>query len=553
MFKSLSINNYALIDRLDISVEPGFTVITGETGAGKSIMLGALGILLGGRAEARAVRTGAAKCVVEAAFDVSALGIQGFFDENDIDFDGEECILRREVTAAGKSRAFINDTPVPAARLKELGALVIDIHSQHRNLLIGREDYLLDTLDTVAANSAEKEAYAEAFAHWRKAEEDLKALRLQAEKGQTDGDYLKFQLTQIQEATLLPDEQEELEKENALLEHAEEIKASLGSAAFAINGSDGERLAELRRAAQLLESIAAHLPEAAALAERLESARIEIGDIADELERQSEGIDFNPARAEQVASRLNLIYDLLQKHRAASITELLALAKDWEEQLNRLENMESLLEESQRRCTALLADLSKKGSVLTATRGKAAKIVEQSLTESLHTLGMPNVSIRFSLQPREVPAACGMDTPVFLFSANKNVPMQPVSEIASGGEIARVMLALKGLIARHKNLPTIIFDEIDTGVSGTMAERMAVMMGEIAKHCQVLCITHLPQIAAKGNAHFRVHKEENETGTTSHISRLTPEERVREIATMLSGAEISEAAVSNAKALLGMP
>ena len=553
MFKSLSINNYALIDRLDISVEPGFTVITGETGAGKSIMLGALGILLGGRAEARAVRTGAAKCVVEAAFDVSALGIQGFFEENDIDFDGEECILRREVTAAGKSRAFINDTPVPAARLKELGALVIDIHSQHRNLLIGREDYLLDTLDTVAANSAEKTAYAEAFAHWRKAEEDLRALRLQAEKGQTDGDYLKFQLTQIQEAALLPDEQEELEKENALLEHAEEIKASLGSAAFAINGSDGERLAELRRAAQLLESIAAHLPEAAALAERLESARIEIGDIADELERQSEGIDFNPARAEQVASRLNLIYDLLQKHRAASITELLALAKDWEEQLNRLENMESLLEESQRRCAALLADLRKKGSVLTATRGKAAEIVEQSLTESLHTLGMPNVSIRFSLQPREVPAACGMDTPVFLFSANKNVPMQPVSEIASGGEIARVMLALKGLIARHKNLPTIIFDEIDTGVSGTMAERMAVMMGEIAKHCQVLCITHLPQIAAKGNAHFRVHKEENETGTTSHISRLSPEERVREIATMLSGAEISEAAVSNAKALLGMP
>ena len=553
MFKSLSINNYALIDRLDISVEPGFTVITGETGAGKSIMLGALGILLGGRAEARAVRTGAAKCVVEAAFDVSALGIQGFFDENDIDFDGEECILRREVTAAGKSRAFINDTPVPAARLKEIGALVIDIHSQHRNLLIGREDYLLDTLDTVAANSAEKEAYAEAFAQWRKAEEDLKALRLQAEKGQTDGDYLKFQLTQIQEAALLPDEQEELEKENALLEHAEEIKASLGSAAFAINGSDGERLAELRRAAQLLESIAAHLPEAAALAERLESARIEIGDIADELERQSEGIDFNPARAEQVASRLNLIYDLLQKHRATSITDLLALAKDWEEQLNRLENMESLLEESQRRCAALLADLRKKGSVLTATRGKAAEIVEQSLTESLHTLGMPNVSIQFSLQPREVPAACGMDTPVFLFSANKNVPMQPVSEIASGGEIARVMLALKGLIARHKNLPTIIFDEIDTGVSGTMAERMAVMMGEIAKHCQVLCITHLPQIAAKGNAHFRVHKEENETGTTSHISRLSPEERVREIATMLSGAEISEAAVSNAKALLGMP
>ncbi|MFW5568073.1 MAG: DNA repair protein RecN [Bacteroidales bacterium] len=553
MFKSLSINNYALIDRLDISVEPGFTVITGETGAGKSIILGALGILLGGRAEARAVRTGAAKCVVEAAFDVSALGIQGFFEENDIDFDGEECILRREVTAAGKSRAFINDTPVPAARLKEIGALVIDIHSQHRNLLIGREDYLLDTLDTVAANSAEKEAYAEAFAQWRKAEEDLKALHLQAEKGQTDGDYLKFQLTQIQEAALLPDEQEELEKENALLEHAEEIKASLGSAAFAINGSDGERLAELRRAAQLLESIAAHLPEAAALAERLESARIEIGDIADELERQSEGIDFNPARAEQVASRLNLIYDLLQKHRAASITELLALAKDWEEQLNRLENMESLLAESQRRCTALLADLRKKGSALTATRGKAAKIVEQSLTESLHTLGMPNVSIQFSLQPREVPAACGMDTPVFLFSANKNVPMQPVSEIASGGEIARVMLALKGLIARHKNLPTIIFDEIDTGVSGTMAERMAVMMGEIAKHCQVLCITHLPQIAAKGNAHFRVHKEENETGTTSHISRLSPEERVREIATMLSGAEISEAAVSNAKALLGMP
>ena len=553
MFKSLSINNYALIDRLDISVEPGFTVITGETGAGKSIMLGALGILLGGRAEARAVRTGAAKCVVEAAFDVSALGIQEFFEENDIDFDGEECILRREVTAAGKSRAFINDTPVPAARLKEIGALVIDIHSQHRNLLIGREDYLLDTLDTVAANSAEKAAYEEAYAQWRKAEEELKALRLQAEKGQTDGDYLKFQLTQIQEAALLPDEQEELEKENALLEHAEEIKASLGAAAAAINGNDGERLSELRRAAQQLESIAAHLPEAAALAERLESARIEIGDIADELERQGEGIDFNPARAEQVASRLNLIYDLMQKHRAASIADLLALAKDWEEQLNRLENMESLLEESQRRCTALLADLRQQGSVLTATRGKAAKIVEQSLTESLHTLGMPNVSIRFSLQPREVPAACGMDTPVFLFSANKNVPMQPVSEIASGGEIARVMLALKGLIARHKNLPTIIFDEIDTGVSGTMAERMAVMMGEIAKHCQVLCITHLPQIAAKGNAHFRVHKEENETGTTSHISRLSPEERVREIATMLSGAEISEAAVSNAKALLGMP
>lgn len=551
MLSHLHISYYALIESLDIDFHEGFSVITGETGAGKSIMLGALALLCGGRADAKAIRPGAAKCCIEGTFNVKGLGLADFFEAADIDFDGEECIVRREVTAAGKSRAFINDTPVQVARLKEISDALIDIHSQHQNLLLGHARFLLHTIDTLASRPEVFAAYTEAFSAWNEARLRLQELEAQAAKGKTDEEYLTFQLAQIDDARLQPDEQDALEREQNLLSHSGEIKESLYAAYATLCSESLDVSAALRSAASALHGVAANYPDALAFADRIDSARIEIDDLTAEIESRAERVDYNPERLAEVEERLSLIYSLQQKHRVHTVGELLALADDLRARLDLIVNSDEALAAARSLVVRLEEAMKESGRRLTEVRQSAARQLDGRITALLKELGMPAAAVNLKLTPRSAPDATGYDHPVFLFSANKSMPLQDVGLIASGGETARLMLSLKAVVSGHTNLPTIIFDEIDTGVSGTMAERMALVMQQIAANCQVICITHLPQIAAIGQNHYRVYKEDtDERGTLSHIIPLTTDARVEEIANMLSGSETTEAAVNNAKALL---
>lgn len=550
MLRDLHISNYALIEKLDISFSEGFSVITGETGAGKSIILGALGLLLGARSDAKAIKAGAGKCCVEACFDVSGLGLQEFFQENDIDFDGDECIVRREVTAAGKSRAFVNDTPVSLAKLKEISSGIIDIHSQHQNLLMGHEQFLIDLLDTVAADSSLLDSYKKVFLDWSKACRDLQQLKEQAEKDRTDTEYLQFQLQQLDEAALQDGEQEQLEGESEMLSHAEEIKEALYKVSSGFSSEEHNPLSSLRMGVQSLAGISNVYPEAGDLSERMDSVRIELEDVAGELERALEKVDFDPNRLAFVDERLDTIYRLQKKHGVQTVAALLEIAEGLRERLDKIENIDTYITQKEKEAGLLSKNLREEGGKLTKARKKAAGEIERELLSQLKNLGMPGASLKLELAPKSAPVLSGLDNVFFLFSANKNVPVQDVTQIASGGEIARLMLSLKAIVSRSRHLPTIIFDEIDTGVSGTMAEKMANVMQEMGQNCQVLCITHLPQIAALGSKHYRVYKSETDSGVTSHIGLLTEEERVREIANMLSGAEMTEAALNNAKSLL---
>lgn len=550
MLHHLTISHYALIEQLDIDWMPGFSVITGETGAGKSIMLGALNLLLGGRADAKAIQTGEKKCLVEASFDINGLDLEPFFAANDIDFDPKECIVRREVLQSGKSRAFINDTPVAIAKLKEIGTAIIDIHSQHQNLLIRNESFLIETLDVMAGQTEPLAAYKCLYNQCRQAIERLKALQERAAQGRSDEEYLQFQLKQIDEANIQPNEQEELEKEQNLLSHAEDIKQAFYTAQGLIQSDTFSMTHHLRQASDAVRNIADKHPEAEELAERLRSVRIELEDIEGELEQLAEQTDYDPERLRFIEERLNTLYTLQQKHRVDSVEELLAVGESIRKQLSDIENVDEDIRLQTEEVARLTAMRNTAAARLTEGRRRAAQTTEKELTTALQQMGMPNVKIEISITPRPEPDATGADKVVFLFSANKSIPPQDVSQIASGGEIARLMLSLKALIARRKNLPTIIFDEIDTGVSGTMAERMAQVMRDIASHCQVICITHLPQIAALGTHHFKVYKEDTGDVTRSHIVPLDEKERVEEIAHMLSGAELSQAAIDNAQALL---
>lgn len=550
MLHHLTISHYALIEQLDIDWMPGFSVITGETGAGKSIMLGALNLLLGGRADAKAIQTGEKKCLVEASFDINGLDLEPFFAANDIDFDPKECIVRREVLQSGKSRAFINDTPVAIAKLKEIGTAIIDIHSQHQNLLIRNESFLIETLDVMARQTEPLAAYKCLYNQCRQAIERLKALQERATQGRSDEEYLQFQLNQIDEANIQPNEQEELEKEQNLLSHAEDIKQAFYTAQGLIQSDTFSMTHHLRQASDAVRNIADKHPEAEELAERLRSVRIELEDIEGELEQLAEQTDYDPERLRFIEERLNTLYTLQQKHRVDSVEELLAVGESIRKQLSDIENVDEDIRLQTEEVARLTAMRNTAAARLTEGRRRAAQTTEKELTTALQQMGMPNVKIEISITPRPEPDATGADKVVFLFSANKSIPPQDVSQIASGGEIARLMLSLKALIARRKNLPTIIFDEIDTGVSGTMAERMAQVMRDIASHCQVICITHLPQIAALGTHHFKVYKEDTGDVTRSHIVPLDEKERVEEIAHMLSGAELSQAAIDNAQALL---
>ena len=550
MLRSLYIQNYALIEKLDIGFEQGFSVITGETGAGKSIILGAIGLLLGQRADVKSIRTGATKCVIEARFDISNYHMEPFFEENELDYE-EECILRRELYATGKSRAFINDTPAQLAQMKELGELLIDIHSQHQNLLLNKEGFQLNVLDLLAHDDAALCEYQTVYKQWKQAQSDLNKLLERAARDKSDEDYIRFQWEQLEEARLVQGEQGELEQEAEMLSHAEDIKASLYKVNQLFNNDEGGLLSDLKECCHAMSDLQSVYPVAEELAGRLESAYIELKDIADEISGREEQVEFNPARLEEVNERLNLIYSLQQKHRVNTVDDLIALRDDYAARLASISSSDEEVEALRKHSEELQTETRRQAAGLTEARRKAAREVEQQMASRLVPLGMPNVRFAVEMGERKEPGPHGMDTVSFLFSANKNSTLQSISSVASGGEIARVMLSLKAMIAGAVKLPTIVFDEIDTGVSGEIADRMADIMQEMAdNNRQVISITHLPQIASRGRAHYKVYKKDNETETNSHIRRLTKEERVEEIAHMLSGATLTEAALNNARTLL---
>lgn len=551
MLRSLYIQNYALIEQLDIRLENGFSVITGETGAGKSIILGAIGLLLGQRADVKAIRRGASKCIIEARFEIAAYGMQPFFEANDLEYE-DECILRREVYASGKSRAFINDTPASLAQMKELGEMLIDVHSQHQNLLLNKEGFQLNVLDILAHNDGALSVYADCYGSWKKAQQQLEELIARAERDKADEDFVRFQLEQLEEANLTAGEQEELEQEAELLSHAEDIKAGLYRVGQGLSADEGGLLPLLNDCLSTMQSMRKVYPAAEELSERLESSYIELKDIAQEVAGREEEVEFNPARLDEVNARLNLIYTLQQKHRVSTVDELLTLQEEYASRLSAITSSDDQIEDLKQQCADLYNKVKQQAAVLTESRVAAAREVEKQMASRLVPLGMPNVRFQVEVGARKEPGVYGADTVSFLFSANKNGTLQSISSVASGGEIARVMLSLKAMIAGAVKLPTIVFDEIDTGVSGEIADRMADIMQEMGdSNRQVISITHLPQIAARGRVHYKVYKEDNENETNSHIRRLTDEERVEELAHMLSGATLTEAALNNARALLG--
>ena len=552
MLKHLYIKNFTLIDELDIELYQGFSVITGETGAGKSIILGALGLLLGQRADSKAIKQGAEKCVIEAHFDLSRYGMTDFFEENEIEYDAADCIVRRELTASGKSRAFINDTPVQLSLLKELGEQLVDIHSQHQNLLLNKQDFQLNVVDIIAGDEKELQLYQQAYTQYHATEKELCALKESIEQNRQNADFLQFQFEELTQANLAEGEQEELEQKSETMSHSEEIKSALYEADNALSAEQTGVVESLRTALSAIRQIEKVLPDAGELVERLDSSYIELKDIAQEISSQMEHVDFDPAELDAINNRLDKLYDLEKKYHVETVEELIAKRDELKIQLGRIENSDEALAELQQNLAAQLAQAQKAAEALTKLRTKAAKQIEKEMQGRLMPLGMPNV--KFSIEMTQEPLnVSGQDKVAFLFSANTSTPLQPISQVASGGEIARVMLSLKAMISGAVKLPTIIFDEIDTGVSGKTAEKMAEIMQEMGHHeRQVISITHLPQIAALGSAHYKVEKEETAKGTISRMRKLSDDERVLEIAQMLSGSNVSEAAISNAKQLLKM-
>ena len=550
MLKRLFIKNYALIDKLDIELYPGFSVVTGETGAGKSIILGAIGQLLGQRADSKAVKQGADRCVIEAHFDLSRYQMQPFFTDNDIDYDAEDTIIRRELTAAGKSRAFINDTPVSLSMLKELGEQLVDIHSQHQNLLLNKQDFQLSVVDIIAKDNIQLADYQSTFSQLSAVSRQLQQLKEDIEHNSQQQDFLQFQYEELSNANLVDGEQEELEQQSETMEHAEDIKTALYEADNALSGEQQGAVGLVKHALNTLSSISKVLPSAAELSERLDSCHIELKDIADEVTRLLEHTDFDPSELDRVNNRLDRLYELQKKYHAESVSELISQRDSLQKQLQHIENSDDAVRELEEQCKQLKVLCQKQADLLTKLRQKAAAEIEQQMKQRLVPLGIPNIRFEVCITRQEL-GRQGQDSVAFLFSANSSTPLQPVAQVASGGEIARVMLSLKAMISGAVKLPTIIFDEIDTGVSGKMAEKMAEIMQEMGSYeRQVISITHLPQIASLGSHHYRVTKEDTASGTTSHMQELTQEERIHEIAQMLSGSDVSEAAIANAMQLL---
>ena len=550
MLKHISIRNFALIERVEVDFSAGFSVITGETGHGKSVFLGAISVLLGQRSDAKSVREGADRCVIEGSFDISDFALQGWFGENDLDYDSE-CIVRREVAATGRSRAFVNDTPVSVAQLKELGARLMDIHSQHQNLLLGDAGYQLRVLDTLSGNKALLDGYRLQYDAYRSMNGELKKLKEALENSRRDEEWLRFQLDELNAAALKDGEVEELEQEVSELSHAEEIQGALYGACTSIDGDGNSLLQALREGANALARISPHYSAAEELAGRLENCYIELKDCCSEMEQCAGRVHYSPDRLEFVERRLAMIYDLQKKHRAGSVGELLALAASFAERLDRIECGDDDIRSLQRRIDELGKELANVAGEITKVRKESAQKLQTEMVSMLVNLGMPMIRFEVDFAATDGFTPQGCDTVTFLFSANSSSAPQPLCDVASGGEMARVMLALKSLVASSTNQPTLIFDEVDTGVSGVLAERMGRMMQQMGRASrQVLSITHLPQVAALGLRHYKVHKEETANGTVTDIVELEQQERVREIAQMMSGEVLTDAAISAANLLL---
>lgn len=550
MLKQLYIKNFTLIDELNIKFYPGYSVITGETGAGKSIILGAIGLLLGNRADTKSIKSGCNRCTIEAHFDLSKYSMEDFFTQHDIDYDPSDTIIRRELTAMGKSRAFINDTPMPLTTMKELGERLIDIHSQHQNLLLQKEDFQLNVVDIIAQDNNQLKKYQAIYQDYLNAYKNLETLKAQITKNKEEEEFLRFQFKELDEAQIEKDEQAQLENEAETLSHAEEIKTALYEADYCLSGEEGSILEKLKNACNTLDRINDVYTNIKEPTERLKSAYIEIKDIAGEISNNVDNVDFNPGKLEQITQRLDLLYSLQKKFHVQDSNELMECYVKIKEQLSQIDHSDERLEELQKEVELLLQKANNEAETLTKIRKKAAKKIEEEMKKRLIPLGIPNVRFEIDLKAKTL-SADGADKINFLFSANTSTPTLPISQVASGGEIARVMLSLKAMISGAVKLPTIIFDEIDTGVSGKIAEKMAEIMAEMGTlERQVISITHLPQIAAMGAHHYKVMKEDTQEGTISKMTELTPKERVQEIAQMLSGSDVTEAALANAKELL---
>lgn len=552
MLKHLYIKNFTLIDQLDIEFRPGFSVITGETGAGKSIILGAIGLLLGNRADSKLIKQGEKKCTIEAHFDLSNYGFEAFFEAHDIDFEPEDTIIRRELTATGKSRAFINDTPVSLQMMRTLGEQLIDIHSQHQNLLLQKDDFQLNVVDIIAQDSTELAAYQTAFQCYKNAEKQLSELKEQIARAQENEEFMRFQFGELDSAGLTEGRQEELEQESETLSHAEDIKTSFYEADSLLNEDENGILSRLGRSLESLGNIENVYPKAQELVQRLSSVQIELKDIAEEISGESGLIDFDPSRLDSINQQLDQLNALEQKFHVSTERELIGIRDEMEKQLKNIEHSDEELETLEQEVKKRLDECEKLAGKLTTSRRKAIKTVEAQMSSRLVPLGIPNVRFKVELTAKPL-STDGADKVQFLFSANTSTRMESVAQVASGGEIARVMLSLKAMVSGAVKLPTIIFDEIDTGVSGKIAQKMALIMQEMGNNNrQVISITHLPQIAALGSSHYKVEKEETPEGTRSRMRELTEEQRVAEIAQMLSGADISDAALQNARDLLGL-
>ncbi len=552
MLQSIFIQNYVLIDSLDILFDRGFSVITGETGAGKSIILGALGLVLGQRADSKSIQAGADKCVLEATFDIRNYSLKEFFAANDLEYDAENCIMRRELFASGKSRAFINDSPVSLSIMKELGSKLIDIHSQHQNLLLGDNRFQLKVVDVMAGNEALMNEYCQSYKHYHSLKHELTALQAQAEKNKQEEDYIRFQLQQLENARLISGEQGELEAESKALSHAEEIKAALYKITELLNGDEGGSVSLLREALTTANTLERYYPKAKEIAERLQTAYIDLGDLASDTDSWKEDIDFRPDRLEWISDRLDTLYSLQQKHHVSTVEELITLRDRFSEQLQQIESSDEQIAAMQQAVATAYKELLQQGEALSHQRKQVADSIAQQLVEHLHLLGMPHVQFVVDFAQRSEPGIDGIDDISFLFTANKSTALQPVAQAASGGEISRLMLCIKAMIAGFTALPAIIFDEVDTGVSGDIADRMGDIMQELGQKMQVIAITHLPQIAAKGKAHYFVYKEDTEERTITRIKPLDKEARIIEVARMLSGASLTDAAIANAKELINL-
>ena len=550
MLQSLKIQNYALIDEIHIGFYPGFLTITGETGAGKSILIGALSLILGNRADTSVLKDETRKCVVEATFHISNSRIKDIFEKHDLDYD-KETIIRREISSKGKSRAFVNDTPVNIKMLKELGDQLVDIHSQHQNLILKDNVFQLDVVDSYAKNGELLHDYYHKYREYKDLQKQYNNLKDKSEQASADYDYYRFQFDQLEKANLTEGEQEELEGELETLNHAEEIKHNLSSASYLLNNEESSIISQTREAGDSLRKIVDFYPKVKEISERLESAYIELQDLSNEIDMLNENVEHDPGRIEYIRQRLDDIYSLQHKHRVSSEKELIDIKEDLGKKLEEIDNYDFHLEELEKALKAKSKELSDAAGKLSESRKKSIPPIEKKITSMLKELGIPNASFKIKRTDLEDFNEYGLDHVKFLFSANKNVDLEDISRVASGGELSRLMLSLKSTIAETKALPTIIFDEIDSGTSGDIADKMGSIMREMARNMQVLNITHLPQIASKGDYHYMVYKYDDNESTHTYIKQLEGDERIKEIAKMLSGEELTDTALQNAREFLG--